>query len=351
MALKITQKGEKIRNFIISLFEDKKELTCSEISAKVMKKFEITQNAVRKHLQNMHDQGALNKNKKENSNRLLYSLPSPEFHSFEYDAKAQDLNESNVWIKDIEPLLSIQGAGCKDILNVSFCEIFNNAIDHANAKKIQVNLLIDALHTMIVVFDDGIGIFKKIKEDLNLADEHLSLIELSKGKFTSDPKNHSGEGVYFASRACDYFLIASNNLLYTRATHKPLGLLQDLDVSQQGTTVIMRVKNNTSNSSKKVYDKFSSVEEGFFKTKVPVRLLRYKDEGIVSRSQARRLLARFDMFRVVELDFEGIDMIGQAFTDEIFRVFKTNHPDVEIQVINACKNVKDMISRINNTVR
>ena len=349
MTSKITQKGEKIRNFIISLFENKTELKFNEISPKVEKKFGITQNTVRKHLQNMFEQNAIDK--EPNSGRgVVFRLPTPTFHSFEYDVNQPYLNESTVWVKDFWPLLNTQGEGCKDILTNSFTEIFNNAIDHAKANKIIVNLSVDALYTTIVVIDDGIGIFKKIKEDLNLADEHLSLIELSKGKFTSDPQNHSGEGVYFASMACDYFLIASNNLKYTRNLQEPLGLLEDLDMSHQGTTVIMRVKNNTSNNCKKVYDKFSSIEGGFYKTKVPVRLLRYQDEGIVSRSQAKRLLARFNMFKVVELDFEGIDMIGQAFTDEIFRVFKHNHPDIDIQVINATKDVLDMINRINNNI-
>lgn len=349
MASKITQKGEKIRNFIISLFENKTELKFNEISPKVENKFGITQNTVRKHLQNMFDQNALNK-KPGSGKTVVYSLPIPTINSFEYDVNQPFLNESTVWVKDFWPLLNTQGDGCKDILTNCFTEIFNNAIEHANAKKITVHLYVDPLYTTILVKDDGIGIFKKIKEDLNLADEHLSLIELSKGKFTSDPQNHSGEGVYFASIACDNFLIASNNLVYTRNTQNPLGQLEDFDMSRHGTTVIMRVKNNTSNNCKKVYDKFSSIEGGFYKTKVPVRLLRYKDEGIVSRSQAKRLLARFDMFKVVVLDFEGIDMIGQAFTDEIFRVFKRNHPDVDLQVINATKNVLDMISRITNNV-
>lgn len=39
----------------------------------------------------------------------------------------------------------------------------------------------------------------------------------------------------------------------------------------------------------------------FCKTVVPVKLLRYKDEGIISRSHAKRLLARFDKFKYVVL--------------------------------------------------
>lgn len=52
-----------------------------------------------------------------------------------------------------------------------------------------VKLIEDAMKTYIVVEDNGIGIFKKIKNDLSLQDEHQSLLELAKGKFTSNPKN------------------------------------------------------------------------------------------------------------------------------------------------------------------
>ena len=46
----------------------------------------------------------------------------------------------------------------------------------------------------------------------------------------------------------------------------------------------------------------------------------------VSRSEARRLLARLDQFREVILDFSRVKSIGQGFADEIFRVFASAHP-------------------------
>jgi hypothetical protein len=80
---------------------------------------------------------------------------------------------------------------------------------------VTVKLIEDAMKTYIVVEDNGIGIFKKIKNDLSLQDEHQSLLELAKGKFTSNPKEHSGEGIFFSCRACDLFLIHSGSLTYS----------------------------------------------------------------------------------------------------------------------------------------
>lgn len=77
----------------------------------------------------------------------------------------------------------------------------------------------------------------------------------------------------------------------------------------------------------------------------PVKLMTYGDDNLVSRSQARRLLARFDRFKIVILDFSGISSIGQAFADEVFRVFRNKHPEVELIPQHATADVKRMISR------
>jgi hypothetical protein len=72
------------------------------------------------------------------------------------------------------------------------------------------------------------------------------------------------------------------------------------------------------------------------------------DESLVSRSQARRLLARFERFKEVILDFEGIASIGQAFADEIFRVFVQENPHIHLTPLNANDEVLKMISRAKN---
>jgi hypothetical protein len=45
------------------------------------------------------------------------------------------------------------------------------------------------------------------------------------------------------------------------------------------------------------------------------------------------------------LDFERIGSIGQAFADEIFRVFANAHPEVELIATNAAPDVQQMIRR------
>jgi len=68
----------------------------------------------------------------------------------------------------------------------------------------------------------------------------------------------------------------------------------------------------------------------------------YSDEQLISRSQAKRLIARFDRFKTVFLDFDGIQEIGQAFADELFRVYAEEHPAVKL----IPQNMTDQIERM-----
>ena len=108
----------------------------------------------------------------------------------------------------------------------------------------------------------------------------------------------------------------------------------------------MKMKNNTSRTLKEVFDQFTSEETyGFNKTIIPVRLVQYGDELLVSRSQAKRLLSRVDRFTTVILDFDGIKEIGQSFADEIFRVFSSKNKEIQLLHVNANKDVEQMIVR------
>ena len=115
----------------------------------------------------------------------------------------------------------------------------------------------------------------------------------------------------------------------------------------EGTTVVMSLRNLRSRTVKQIFEKYTVFPKrfGFNRTVVPVRLAKHGAEQLVSRSQAKRLLARFERFKVVILDFAGIDEIGQAFADEIFRVYSLQHPEVRIVPANAGPEVKRSIKR------
>ncbi len=350
MCKRITANSEKIRSTILNTFKDASQLSFKQIFEIISKKFNLKEGSIRKHLKALVDQENLKVSTKKG--RFVYSINSVQQASFILKT-VSDVDEMLVWVQKICPFLPNLSKCAKDILEYCFTEILNNAINHANAKQIKITLLTNYFRTSLIIQDDGIGIFKKIKDALNLKDEHQSLLELSKGKFTSDPKNHSGEGIFFSSRACDAFLILSGHLMYSLSENTSLDLLEDIDDKSisSGTTVGFCIKNNSSRSLNKIFKEYAPREEdnAFCRTVVPVKMLRYKDEGIVSRSQAKRLLARFDKFKYVVLDFEGIENIGQAFADEIFRVFRSSHTDINLSYKNADQEIKSMISHVMST--
>jgi len=109
----------------------------------------------------------------------------------------------------------------------------------------------------------------------------------------------------------------------------------------------MKVSKSSAVVAAGVFDQYSSVEEpGFSRTHVPLCLAKYGHDTLVSRSQAKRILARFTRFSEVFLDFDGIDAIGQAFADEIFRVFRRQHPETNLVWVRANPRVKRMIERV-----
>jgi anti-sigma regulatory factor (Ser/Thr protein kinase) len=335
----IRKSSENYRSFILTRIEKHP----SDIARMVAEKFEISRQAANKHLQKLVAENVLSI--AGNTKSRVYSLTKLISFTKQY-LLSDHLFENDVWQQDIKPALGELPDNVMNIWHYCFTEMFNNVIDHSLAKTVTVIITKSALATQIAIDDDGIGIFKKIQAQLGLLDERHAVLELAKGKFTTDPANHSGEGIFFSSRACDDFNILSGDVYFTHEFgHKEDWILESIE-SVKGTAVIMKLKNHTARKLKKIFDQYTSGDDyGFNKTVVPVGLTQYGDDALVSRSQAKRLLNRVDRFKTVIFDFEGVETIGQAFADEIFRVFANQHPKIILLETNTNKAVSDMISR------
>lgn len=255
------------------------------------------------------------------------------------------LSEDRVWQSFLAPLVADLPENVRDIWRYGFTEMVNNAIDHSGAEKITVWGMRNALYTQVWVSDDGEGIFIKIQKALDLFDPREAILELAKGKFTTDPVNHSGEGIFFSSKVFDLFDIRSGSLHFMHDDGSD-DMLIERPKNAPGTLVVMRLINDSPRTTKAIFDKFAVPEEyTFAKTIVPVKLAQYEGEKLVSRSQAKRLIFRFEKFKTVILDFSGVEEIGQAFSDEVFRVFHNAHKDTKLVPINMTAAVKNMVSR------
>lgn len=261
------------------------------------------------------------------------------------------VDESALWEQRFAPWLDLPD-NLRNIVHYAFTEMVNNANDHASAAWLEVRVMRTAEAVYLTVLDDGIGAFRRIAQALALPDERLAVLELAKGKFSSDPKRHSGGGVFFTSRAVDAFLLRANGLEYRRHQGERWPARQrlaDLGASTAaGTSVVMAVSLAGKRTLRETFDAYTlgaPEDYDFDRTVVPVKLAQVGSENLLSRSQAKRLTSRFERFRRVELDFADVREIGQAFADELFRVFVQAHPQVEIVPLNAALPVSAMIRR------
>ena len=232
------------------------------------------------------------------------------------------------------------------ICQYGFTEIVNNAIEHSGSETLRVELSISD-KIRFAVIDYGVGIFTKIKNDLGLEELNYAILELVKGKFTSDPQQHSGEGIFFTSRIFDIFSISSGNLVFSCFKNGNQFEFSNADDSP-GTTVTMAISPNSKLSLTEVFNEYADPDKqpGFYRTAVPLQIMQHEGESLMSRSQARRLMNRFDRFLEVALDFTGVDFIGQGFADEIFRVFVQAHPATRLIPVNCTETVERMIAHV-----
>ncbi|MFN8179682.1 MAG: DUF4325 domain-containing protein [bacterium] len=345
MTRRVRARGEAIRRFILEQVERSPE----DVSKAVAERFNISRQAVNKHLRILEGEGVLSRTGRTRAS--VYQLaPLMEWHNI-YEIK-QGLAEDVVWRDEVKGVLGALPDNVLGIWSYGFTEILNNAIDHSSGSIISVEVKKTATTTEMMVGDDGLGIFRKIQAALGLLDERHAVLELSKGKLTTDPKHHTGEGIFFTSRMMDSFGILSGGVYLSHSFGEAEDWILEGAESSSGTSVWMKLSNHTARTTAKVFEQFSSGEEfGFTKTVVPVRLAQYGEDQLISRSQARRLLARVEQFKTVVFDFQGVELIGQAFADEIFRVFALQHSEIVLIPIRANSAVKRVIERARQETR
>ena len=283
------------------------------------------------------------------SRRCGYQLKET-VYSFRYDA-GKRLNEDRIYVSDIKPIFKDHPKNVYDILQYIFTEMMNNAIEHAEATEIAVTVVTNNIRSRITIEDNGIGIFKKIQNYFQSKGEDMSLDEavnaLLPGKLTTAAQNHSGEGIFFSSRAADHFVILSGDRVFRKDNFSP----DQYEPSQSpvwGTSVTFSLSNFSPKLLKDVFDTYSDPDKGFFRTQIPIANM-FPNGDPVSRSEARRLASFLTRFEEVTHDFKNVESIGQAFTHELFIVFRNNNPQTQLHVENACDDVQRMISRVINT--
>jgi anti-sigma regulatory factor (Ser/Thr protein kinase) len=338
-------RGIEVRSFILANVDDHPH-DIAQLSAR---HFSMTRQAVNLHLQRLIADSDLMRKGKTRRTRF-YLAPKKRWQKhYSLTGRNAAQSEYDVWESDVLPQLADLPENPLDIWRYCFTEMFNNAIDHSGGSRVTVRLKRTAVNAEISIIDNGVGIFKKIQRAMKFPDVRYSALELAKGKFTTDPARHTGEGIFFTSKMVDGFDISSGGVYFTSPSDAsvPNSGASSATPKGKGTAIWMKLKNNSRRSLKEVFDQFASPEGDykFDKTIVPVKLAEQNPNDLVSRAQAKRLLLRIDRFRTVVLDFKNVNQIGQAFADEIFRVFARSHPGINVEFANANDEVARMIRR------
>ncbi|MBA3364065.1 MAG: DUF4325 domain-containing protein, partial [Actinobacteria bacterium] len=299
----------------------------------------VTRQAAHYHLSRMVETGELLRMGAGRGSRYVRNA------DLEHRYALEGLQEDHVWREVSAALPAIDGAepNVRSILTYAFTEMLNNAIDHSQGDEARVMAWARDPFTF-EVHDDGVGVYRHLRERLGLEDDLAALQQLAKGRETTAPERHTGEGIFFTSRTVDRFELDANGLRWIVDAAR-----QDHAIGEApehpGTRVRWEVDPATRRTLEEVFTPFVDPESlRFERTVVPLRL--FETEGrFISRAEAKRLGRNLERFREAVLDFEGVDEVGQGFVDELFRVWARDHPETRLVAINMSPVVERVVGR------
>jgi hypothetical protein len=340
----VKNQAEEIRAYLLA----KIPVHPKNIVAQASKAFSCSRTTVHRHLNRLLRDGKIIKSG--TTRQVQYFLKADKNKEVIVSLK-EKVEEHKVWKDNFLDDFNTVTKNVLEICEYGFFQMLNNVIDHSKGTKVHIKIEWEVDSVEISIWDYGVEIFRTIKNALNLKDERESVLHLSKGKFTTDSENHSGEGIFFTSRAFDEFQISSGKLSYSRDQTANDWFLQTPEEGHLGGTIVsmtigLKSKRILRNVFSEFNEKGSHEAPSLDKTHIMVELSRLgNDEHYISRSQARRIVLGLEKFKDIFLDFSGVSTVGQGFVDEIFRVFPSKYPKIKITYVNANDDVKFMIER------
>ncbi len=277
-------------------------------------------------------------------------------HRFNLRLRNTGLEEHAVLEKIETEFISLRTLSehARNIFTFAFSEMLNNAIEHSEGKSITIELRSEEGVLIFVIRDNGIGVFRNVMRKKKLNSELEAIQDILKGKTTTIPHSHSGQGIFFTSRAADTFMLRSFNQILIVDTENNDVRIERSTVPKRGTEVTFLLKMGTERHLSHVFREYTNLTKesdyGFDKTDIHVKL--YSASGVnISRSQARRILHGLEKFMFIRFDYEQVPLIGQAFADEIYRVFHNKYPHITLENIHMNESVAFMVERAKTDAR
>lgn len=266
--------------------------------------------------------------------------------------KIKDLEEHKVFndLREKAPKIFDFKENISSILFYAFTEMLNNAIEHSRSSYVEISVKKDKGDIVFIINDFGVGVFRNVMQKRKLKTELEAIQDLLKGKTTTQPHSHTGEGIFFTSKIADVFILESFGYRLRVDNVIKDVFIEEVPAQKRGTKVTFMLFLDSKKHLNDVFSQFVTAPGGvgFDKTEVKVRLY-VSGTVYISRSQARRILSGLEKFKTIILDFDRVTTVGQAFADEIFRVFQQRHKNIKILPINMVAPVKFMIDRVERT--
>jgi anti-sigma regulatory factor (Ser/Thr protein kinase) len=333
---KLTADRDRLPEAILRFLAARGEASTSEIARAAG----VTRQAVQYHLVRLLKSGVVRRSGAGPSTR--YSRTA----SYTKRWRIGEATEDEVWAelqREVECLADLTDAA-RSILNYAVTELVNNAIDHSSGAWFEISVRCSERVITIEIADDGVGAFAHLRDRLGLPDTFAAIQQLSKGKETTAPDRHTGEGIFFTSKAVDRFELESSGLRWVVDNRRNDQAVGD-SPRQTGTLVRLELDRDTQRRLADVFARFTSDDSLEFDTTRPIVRLFETGGTFVSRSEAKRLATRLERFDNVIVDFEGVNEVGQGFVDELFRVWQREHPDVTLTPVNMRPAVEQMVRR------
>jgi biotin operon repressor/anti-sigma regulatory factor (Ser/Thr protein kinase) len=311
----------------------------------------MSRQAAHRHLLRLLEEGAIRRSGR--TRGLLYALPRGQDlaatgkeklyrRTFPLDGLREDVVFTDVELRlDLKRALSVLAYR---IFAYAFTEMLNNAVEHSGSPTCRVDVTLAEREVRAVVRDQGVGVFASIARYHRLDDEDRAIGELLKGKATSLPERHAGEGIFFTSKACDTFALRSHGLELV-VDNRRKDVFVNVRAPLRGTEVTLSISRAARRKLEEVFNAFAPADFDFKFERSQI-LVRFYAGQYVARSEARRLLARLDGFREVVLDFSGVKSLGQGFADEVFRVFAAAHPEITLKTVNVAPGIDAVIRHV-----
>ena len=147
------------RSAIVNYMLEKITESDPEFIRRTMEAFSISQNTVYRYLSELLDSGAVTRKK-----NGVYSIVN-QTKQFTLRRDANELvDEQRIYERLIyDDYVGNLPENVRKIWDFSFTEMMNNAIDHSRAGEVTIVVSANRAYTSIIIYDNGIGIFKNIR--------------------------------------------------------------------------------------------------------------------------------------------------------------------------------------------